>query len=213
MGKALAACEAKLRKYFDVSTAESIWYYIAMGAPSFNFNFSRTITPPSRPLIITIPCFTVTDPRFKMSVFDNNPDLFPSDWLDRCKKQLILMLKQYGDNSSSSQPATATPAAAKAANDDDDDDDDLYNDPSIVGVISVPESNSATSTVEEEIRDWLAAPRYCPPKTNKSPLPEWRRLEKKFPRLGRCARDALAIPGQFEFYTYSCRPHTDVGIW
>ncbi|KAG8687097.1 hypothetical protein FRC11_007801 [Ceratobasidium sp. 423] len=54
----LEACQKKLLEFFDQSTFDSKYYYFA----------------------------TILDPRFKETLFKNEPDLFSTDWMEDCAK-------------------------------------------------------------------------------------------------------------------------------
>ena len=51
-------------------------------------------------------------------------------------------------------------------------------------------------TVEDELNKYMKEPRYVPSiGADSSPLVWWKANARFYPRLARCARDILAIPG------------------
>jgi len=126
--------------------------------------------------------------------FDARPDLFPSHWLAISRSTFLDILKTRYDNISPSpslsdgvlEPSTSCSHAPS---------NDLFRDPKLVGEVHPPQAKSFT--VEDELREYLKRPRYLPPiGSDLSPLPWWKKHEKDFPRIARCARDILAIPGE-----------------
>ena len=89
---AVERCRKKLLKFFDKSTFESEYYFFA----------------------------TVLDPRYKLLIFENNPDLFGDDWIDDCKRSLIETLQaNYDFNDEINATVPNVPSKRSASEMDD----------------------------------------------------------------------------------------------
>jgi hAT family C-terminal dimerisation region len=129
------------------------------------------------------------------TTFDLHPALFPSSWLALSRAKFIEMLEtQYDDipaSAGTSNTSLAPPEPHLQSRSDD-----LFRNPKFVGTASAND-RLETFTIEDELRKYLKEPRYIPPiGTNSSPLLWWKANARFYPRLARCARDILAIPGE-----------------
>jgi len=125
-----------------------------------------------------------------MALFGQHSDLFPADWLASSWTEFITMLKdQYDDKCTNTNTVTSD-----SSEPNDDTGDDLFRNPLLVGV--APTEATTSFTPEDELRKYLKEPRYIPEKgADQSPLLWWKLHAKHYPRLARCARDVLAMPG------------------
>jgi hypothetical protein len=152
---AVERCRKKLLKFFDKSTFESEYYYFA----------------------------TALDPRYKLSIIENNPDLFGDDWIEDCKKSLIETLQANYDLNDEINATVPTVPSKRSASEMDDWDREMQ--------AMLPEDDDVGVSAEEECAIYLAEAR------NKlEPLDWWRINGGRFPRLAKMARDFLAIPGK-----------------
>jgi len=136
----------------------------------------------------------VLDPRWMMLLFTSNQDLFPTHWLDRCRDKFIEILKQNYDDMDPAKTANMTSPPTAPLNETDD----LFSDPSLVDQSA---EDASGNSIEDELGRYLNDGRYKPgPGEDKSPLRWWKDNERRFPRLARCARDVLAIPGVYISY-------------
>ncbi|EUC60890.1 HAT family dimerization protein, partial [Rhizoctonia solani AG-3 Rhs1AP] len=152
----LRACRDKLLEFFDQSTFDSEYYYFA----------------------------TVLDPRFKGSLFKNEPDLFSTDWTDDCAMALYETCKQYYASEKYALKLEE-PDSTVEMNDPND-----FESAWRVGIPRQPILEAITMSVDDEIAIYLAKP-----VTHMEPLEWWRINHNRFPRLAAMARDFLSIPG------------------
>ncbi|CAE7121114.1 unnamed protein product [Rhizoctonia solani] len=152
----LRACRDKLLEFFDRSTYDSEYYYFA----------------------------TVLDPRFKSSLFKNEPNLFSNEWTDDCAMALHETCEQYYASKKRliklEEPGNMIEAI------DPNDFESAWQ----VGVPTEPIREMVTMSVGDEIAIYLAEP-----VTYMNPLDWWRKNSDRFPRLAAKARDFLSIPG------------------
>lgn len=185
----LDACEKKLRKYLVLSSNQSVYYYMA--ARTFDSIIYQ------RAMLISIN-LSVLDPRYKMSLFENNPNEFPDAWLTSMRLESLSWMKQ--DSAPISTPSTTHPTLSTAANTEtNDSDDELWRDTSLVGAVPASAAVSEPS-IEDELHDYLKEPRYAP-NGKADPLVWWSTKENIYPRLARCAKVILAIPGMCVYYS------------
>lgn len=146
------ACKAKLLKFFDKSTFESELYYIA----------------------------TVLDPRFKVSLFRNNPEYFSDTWVTSCQESMLDRLAE--DYPAIDQAVEMGSSLVDVA----DEFANLMN-----GVLGSASSTSTPPTsATQELQIYLGEPVF-----GGDPLAWWKVNGYRFPSLARLARDVLAIPG------------------
>lgn len=184
LAAALNACEAKLKKYFVISSRQSIYYYMALSECNIYAHYAD--------LMFFV--FIVLDPHFMGAPFALWPSLFPSDWLAVSRTRFIEILKaKYDDQMASSSPITSSSAPSTSQSQTRT--NDLFRNPKLVGTAFATETE--VYTVEDELNKYLKEPRYVPPVgVDSSPLLWWKVNARHYPRLARCARDILAIPGE-----------------
>ena len=160
---AVERCRAKLLKFFDKSTFESEFYFFA----------------------------AVLDPRYKLSLFESNPDLFGPEWVAGCRGALIdRLLSDYDTEDDVAITGGNTPASQVTAEDAwEKEMQAMLPDADVIGI-----------SASDEFSTYLAEPR-----NRMDPLDWWRINRGRFPRLAKMASDFLAIPGEqhIHFFTLS----------
>ncbi|CUA76039.1 Zinc finger BED domain-containing protein DAYSLEEPER [Rhizoctonia solani] len=152
----LEACQAKLLEFFDKSTFDSEYYYFA----------------------------TVLDPRFKDSLFRNEPDLFSPEWAEDCAKALEETCELYYTSDKYIQAPEHSDCNHKITDPND------FESAWQVGIPTEYPQDDTTISIAEELAFYLADPI-----THMNPLDWWRENCNRFPRLAAMARDFLSIPG------------------
>jgi hypothetical protein len=167
---ALDACRAKIEKFFNLSSEESIYYYSATGKRSF---ICRSIS-------LTISLILVLDPRLKLSFFNPNPDLFPSEWLSDMHDCFI---KEVDSRQPTSNSTTASTPASESFFDG-------------LGLTELMEMDNSGPMAPKTTLEEYVSYKHERIDRNVSPLKYWKSAEMKYPRLARLARSVLAIPGK-----------------
>jgi hypothetical protein len=131
----------------------------------------------------------VLDPHFMMVLFEQNPDLFPANWLASSWTNFIAILTdQYDDQPHKTNTSSSDMLELEG------DSNDLFCNPLLVGL--APASATTSFTPKDELWKYLKEPQYIPEKgADQSPLLWWKLHARFYPRLAHCVQDVLAIPG------------------
>jgi hypothetical protein len=156
---AVERCRNKLLKFFDKSTYESEYYFFA----------------------------TVLDPRYKLWIFEKNPELFSPEWVQGCRRSLTETLAtEYDCEDGLMITSGSVPSKRRSTGAEDDWEKEMQ--------AMLPDDDVTGIPPSEEFATYLAEAR-----TRLDPLDWWRINYGRFPRLAKMARDFLAIPGEISF--------------